>query len=223
MMRVLVITFFLISLVSASGVASQNALAKDSLGFALKIGDCNWTESVPPRGSGWVKIRFKKHEQIQRSYCLPTRYREVVLTRSKSGSDFWAKADSLTESSLIGRWHVKFTLLGGSEKNLVIAVREKGVAAFELLDTGPDDKPVPTPQPATWSKTLDNVSISGEVELPLGTCCRETGTLIFKAKLLSNKSFPGKLVFVTNVDEEESPYKFRSTIGTFIATRLPND
>ena len=128
---------------------------------------------------------------------------------------------SPAEISFVGRWHVKFTLVGGTEKNLVLTAREKGDGSFELLDTGPDDKPVPGPLPATWSsKKLDFVSVSGEVELPIGTCCRETGTLILKGKLLSQNSYSGKLIFVTNTDEEESPYKFRSTVGTFTATRL---
>lgn len=131
--------------------------------------------------------------------------------------------DSLKETSLVGRWRVKFILVGGSEKNLVLALQEKGMGSFALLDTGPDNKSVPTPLPATWSKTLDNVSISGDVELPIGTCCRETGTLIFKAKAVSDNSLSGRLIFVTNIDEDESPYKFRSTIGTFSATRLPKE
>jgi len=129
--------------------------------------------------------------------------------------------DSSKETSLIGRWHVKFTLLGGSEKNLILAAHDKG-SSFELLDTGPGDKAVPAPQPAVWSKSQENVSISSEVELPIGTCCRETGTLIFKGKLVANNAFSGKLIFVTNIDEEESPYKYRSTIGTFSAVRLSN-
>ena len=38
-----------------------------------------WTQSVPPRGSGWV------HAQLFwiGAYGVPTRYREVVLTLSK--------------------------------------------------------------------------------------------------------------------------------------------
>jgi hypothetical protein len=127
---------------------------------------------------------------------------------------------SLKETSIVGRWHVKFTLLGGEEKNLDLIAKEHGVGAFELKDTGPDNKPVPTPQPAIWSTTSDTLSISSNVELPIGTCCRENGTLIFKAKVVAGNSFSGKLIFVTNTDEEESPYKFRSTIGTFSATRL---
>ena len=38
--------------------------------------------------AGGSTIRFKKHLRIGSFYFLPTRYREVVLTWSKSGSDF---------------------------------------------------------------------------------------------------------------------------------------
>ncbi|HEY6246959.1 MAG TPA: hypothetical protein VIX17_23605 [Pyrinomonadaceae bacterium] len=131
-----------------------------------------------------------------------------------------APKESLKEPSIIGRWHVKFILIGGEEKNLDLIAKEHGVAVFELKDTGPDNKPVPTPQPGIWSMSDDKLSVSSNVELPIGTCCRENGTLIFKAKNVSSNSFSGKLIFVTNTDEEESPYKFRSTIGTFSATRL---
>jgi hypothetical protein len=123
----------------------------------------------------------------------------------------------------VGRWRIKFTLVGGTEKNLEFESRADGSGSFRLLDTGVDDKPVPTPQPAAWSLTGNNLSISSEVELSLGSCtCRETGTLIFKAKSSSENSMSGKLIFVTNIEEEESPYKFRTTVGTFTATRLPN-
>lgn len=124
-------------------------------------------------------------------------------------------------TNLAGRWRVKFTL-GGLEKNLVLVAGSRGSASFLLLDTGPDDKPVVDPQPAAWSQlTNDRVSFSGEAELPIGTCCREMGTLIFKGKFISSNSISGKLIFVTSVDEEESPYKFRSLVGTFTATRVP--
>ena len=47
-----------------------------------------WIGSVPPRGSGWVTIKVYETLEIERSYFVPTRYREVVLTRSKSRRDF---------------------------------------------------------------------------------------------------------------------------------------
>ena len=126
--------------------------------------------------------------------------------------------------SLNGRWRVKFTPSNGGQKNLVFDSKAGGSGSFLLLDTGPDDKPVPAPLPAVWSQlTNDRVSFSGEVELPIGMCCREKGTLIFKGKFDSTNSISGKLIFVTSVDEEESPYKFRSMVGTFTATRVSRD
>lgn len=71
----------------------------------------------------------------------------------------------------VGRWQVKFNL-AGVEKNLILISQAGGVPSFVLLDTGPDDKPVTGPKPATWSQLTDNrLSFSGEVELPIGTCC----------------------------------------------------
>jgi hypothetical protein len=124
-------------------------------------------------------------------------------------------------TSLLGRWRVKFTFSGAVEKNLVFNSKAKGSGSFLFLDTGPDDKSVPDLLPAVWSQlSHDRVSFSGDAELPIGTCCREVGTLIFKGKFESSTSISGKLIFVTSVDEEESPYKFRSQVGTFSATRV---
>ena len=125
-----------------------------------------------------------------------------------------------TPVNFAGRWQVKFALLSSSEKNLVFTALEGGGGSLQLLDTGPDDKPVPNPKAGAWSLTNQNLSFSGEVELPIGTCCRETGTLIFKSKLTSNNTVSGKLIFVTNIDEDESAYKYHATVGTFTATRL---
>jgi len=57
--------------------------------FASKVRILGWTQSEPPRGSGWVRRRhFRNINKIERVYDVPTRYREVVLTVSKPGSDF---------------------------------------------------------------------------------------------------------------------------------------
>ncbi len=159
-----------------------------------------------------------------RVFIISLSLASVIAVQGFAIHDTYLPAESTAEAmNLVGRWRVKFTLTGGSEKNLIFDSQAKGFGSFLLLDTGPDDKPVAAPQPAAWSQmTSDRVSFSGEVELPMGTCCREKGTLIFKGKLISNNFIAGKLVFVTNVDEEESPYKFHSIVGTFIATRLPN-
>ena len=125
-------------------------------------------------------------------------------------------------ANLNGRWRVKFKL-AGLEKNVVFDAKENGSGSFTLLDTGPDDKEVPNPVPAAWSQlTNDRVSFSGEAELPIGTCCREVGTMIFKGKFSSNNAIAGTVIFVTSVDQEESAFKFRSEVGTFEANRITN-
>ena len=123
-------------------------------------------------------------------------------------------------ASPVGRWEVKFTLLDSAENHLVFTAQENGDGSFQLLDTAPDDKPVKDLKAAAWSLTDGHLSITGEVELPIGSCCRETGTLIFKSKFKSSDSLQGKLIFVTNTDEEESAYKYHSTVGTFTASRV---
>ena len=123
-------------------------------------------------------------------------------------------------AKLNGRWRVKFKM-AGLEKNVIFEAKENGAGAFNLLDTGVDDKPVAEPVPGAWSQlTNDRVSFSGEAELPLGTCCREIGTMMFKGRFTSANAISGTVIFVTSVDQEESAFKFRSEVGTFTATRL---
>jgi len=123
---------------------------------------------------------------------------------------------------LQGRWHVTFKM-DGLEKNVIFEAKDNGTGSFKLLDTALDDKPVAQPVPAAWSQlTNDRVSFSGEAELPLGTCCREVGTMIFKGRFTPQNTISGTLIFVTSVDQEESAFKFRSEVGTFTASRVLN-
>ncbi len=123
-------------------------------------------------------------------------------------------------AKLNGRWRVKFKM-SGLEKNVIFDAKENGAGSFKLLDTGVDDKPVADPVPGVWSQlTNDRVSFSGEAELPIGTCCREIGTMMFKGRFTSANAISGTLIFVTSVDQEESAFKFRSEVGTFEATKL---
>jgi hypothetical protein len=118
---------------------------------------------------------------------------------------------------------VKFTVSGIGEKNLIFVSQAKGAGFFKLIDTGPDDKPVADSVAASWSLTTnDRISISGEVELPLGTCCREMGTLIFKGKFGPGNSISGTAIFIGTTVDEENFSGFRSGVGTFTATRELN-
>jgi hypothetical protein len=121
---------------------------------------------------------------------------------------------------LTGRWRVKYVLTANGEKNLVLDLHNDGSATILLLDTGPDGKASSSAQPALWSETtMNRINFSSEVELPLGTCCRDVGTLMLKGKLDKEDSISGKSVFVTSTIDEESPTGFRSMVGTFTATR----
>ncbi|PWT92760.1 MAG: hypothetical protein C5B55_05700 [Blastocatellia bacterium] len=125
-----------------------------------------------------------------------------------------------TEMDMTGRWQVQFTFAGRSDMHLIFDAHTKGSATFLLLDSAPDSKPETSPRAATWLQTTnDRVGFSGEVELPIGTCCREVGTLVFKGKFDSNNSVSGKVIFIGSATDEENPIGFRSMIGTFAATR----
>jgi len=125
------------------------------------------------------------------------------------------------QKALPGRWQVKFTFAGRTEMNLIFESQTKGSGTFLLLDTAPDSKPEASPRSATWTETTnDRVSFSGEVELPIGTCCRETGSLIFKGKFGKDDSLTGKVIFIGSTEEEENGLGFRAMVGTFTASRI---
>jgi len=135
-----------------------------------------------------------------------------------------APAQPVPPPSVVGKWQVKFHLSDGveAENNLIFDSQPNGLGSFLLVNARTGEKSETVAQPAVWAETTNQrVSFSGHLELQLGTCCREVGTLIFKGKFASNNSITGKLIFVTSVEEEESPYKFRSEVGAFTATRVP--
>ncbi len=125
-------------------------------------------------------------------------------------------------TNVAGRWQVKFNFSGVGAKNLVLDAKVKGSGSFLLLDAAPDGKSAAEPQPAAWSQTThDRINFSAEVELPIGTCCRDVGTLMLKGKFTSSNTISGKAVFVTSTVDEENYIGFRSMLGTFTAIRIP--
>lgn len=128
-------------------------------------------------------------------------------------------AQQTQTGNVAGRWRVKFTLSGVGENNLIFESRAGGSGSFIL---GNDDKSAPLP--ATWSLTTnDRINFSGEVELQLSACCRDTGTLIFKGKLKPDNSISGKAIFIATTENEENFNGYTSTVGTFTATRVTDD
>jgi hypothetical protein len=126
----------------------------------------------------------------------------------------------ISAPSIVGQWEVQFTL-HGVDGSVLVTVGSNGRGWFRFPNTKEMLQPAGQILPAVWSSLPDRrVSFSGEAELPLGTCCRERGTLLLKGRFSSPNTISGKLVFVTSVDEDESPYKLRSEIGVFSATRI---
>lgn len=122
-------------------------------------------------------------------------------------------------SSFAGKWRVTFSFSGQPAKHLIFTSQPEGSGSFDLTDTGPDNEPGPR-VPAVWSSgSNDRLSFSGDAEMALGTCCREVGTLVFKGRFTSSDTISGGLIFVTGIEEEESPTRFRSLVGKFTATR----
>ena len=145
----------------------------------------------------------------------------VIAAQGIAFEPLW-QTPSAQSSSLVGRWRVKFMLSGIGEKNLIFEARDQGSGSFLLLDSGPDNKLEAAP--AVWSQTTNNrVGFSGEVELPFGTCCREIGTLILKGKFDSGNSIKGRAIFIGSTVDEENFTGYRSTLGTFTATRILKD
>jgi hypothetical protein len=124
--------------------------------------------------------------------------------------------------SLIGRWRVEFALTSGEKKHLFIEAKAKGNGTLLGVDTAEGNKQAPEALPAVWSETAnERVTFSGDIELPLGTCCRELGTLILKGAFVTDTSLKGRAIFITNTTDDENFVGYRSDIGTFTATREP--
>ena len=124
--------------------------------------------------------------------------------------------------SLTGRWRVEFSLTSGEKKHLLFEAKAKGDGTLFGLDTAEGNKQSTESLPAVWSETNnERLTFSGDIELPLGTCCREVGTLIFKGAFVTDNSLKGRAIFITNTTDEENFVGYRSDIGSFTATREP--
>lgn len=144
----------------------------------------------------------------------------ILLSTGLSLGHGNASAAFLQTQKITGRWRVKYILTGNGEKNLILDLHNDGTATITLLDSGPDDKTPSAPQPAVWSQTSqDRINFSSEVELPIGTCCRDVGTLMLKGKLDKENSISGRSVFVTSTIDDENAIGFRSMVGTFTGVR----
>jgi|SRR5262245_29263921 len=133
------------------------------------------------------------------------------------------RADEATNfRSPIGTiYDVRFTLSLHGQKSLRFVANPNNRGTFRLRGRTSWDPPNIT-TPAVWDRiTLTLMTFSGEVQFPIGNCCRETGTLIFKGEVDSNGIIVGKTIFVTNTPDTGSPTGFVIRTGEFTATPLP--
>lgn len=129
-------------------------------------------------------------------------------------------AFSQTSPVPVAAWDVTFSLSGNVSRRLTFISLSNGTGTFRLV--GPrTTTPVPPTVPAVWARpTPGFMSFSGEVQLPIGNCCRETGTLMFKGiQNTANGTITGRAIFASDL----TPTTTNGGIyfGTFVATPLP--
>ena len=132
-----------------------------------------------------------------------------------------AQAETASRSPVITGYAVSFTLSGLGQRQLTFLATpdNRGTFRFQGRTTW---EPQSVTRPAVWDRiTPTLISFAGEAEFPLGNCCRETGTLIFKGSIALNGVITGHVVFVTNTPEPTNPTGFVTRAGEFTATPLP--
>jgi hypothetical protein len=125
----------------------------------------------------------------------------------------------------VSGWSVSYTLIGPTTANtsrqLLFISFSNGTGTFRMI--GP--RTATTTQtvfPAVYDwVTTDFISFSSEVELPIGNCCRETGTLIFKGERSNTGQISGPVLFIVNAPEAAGPLPYIIRTGSFVATPLP--
>ena len=133
------------------------------------------------------------------------------------------KADEAADSQspIVSGYDVSFTLCDYRQQKLIFLATADNRGTFQLLRRT-TWKPPSVTTPAVWDRiTPTLMSFSGEMQFPIGNCCRETGTLIFKGQINSNGVITGRVVFVTNTPDPTNPTGFVTKAGEFTAMPLP--
>ena len=125
----------------------------------------------------------------------------------------------------VAGWSVSYTLPGPTTSNtsrqLIFISLTNGTGTFRMI--GPrTTTTTQTVFPAVYDwVTPDYISFTSEVELPIGNCCREAGTLIFKGTRSDTGVITGPVIFVVSLPMAASPQPYVIRTGSFTATPLP--
>ena len=121
----------------------------------------------------------------------------------------------------VGGWDVTYYLSSNVSKHLLIMQFSDGTALFYISGPRTTVQPLPSYH-AVWSKpTPDSLSFSSEVQLPVGSFFRETGTLILKGDLPGAGAMTGRAMFVGDTPDPANPTGFMIKTGTFTAFSVP--
>ena len=125
----------------------------------------------------------------------------------------------------VAGWNVSYALVSTTPvitpRQILFMSFSNGTGTFRIV--GPrTTTTTQTTFPAVYDwVTPDFISFSSEVELPVGNCCRETGTLIFKGNRSNTGEISGSVLFVVNMPGTAAPNPYVIRTGTFIATPIP--
>ena len=125
----------------------------------------------------------------------------------------------------IGGWSVSYILAGPTtsttSRQLIFISLSNGTGTFRMI--GPrTSTTTQTVFPAVYDwVTPGYISFTSEVELPIGNCCREAGTLIFKGNASNTGVISGPVIFVISMPMATTPQPYVIRTGTFVATPLP--
>ena len=125
----------------------------------------------------------------------------------------------------VAGWSVSYILPGPTTANtsrqLIFISLSNGTGTFRMI--GPrTTTTTQTVFPAVYDwVTPDYISFTSEVELPIGNCCREAGTLIFKGTRSDTGVITGPVIFVVSLPMAASPQPYVIRTGSFTATPLP--
>ena len=125
----------------------------------------------------------------------------------------------------VAGWSVSYTLPGPTTSNtsrqLLFMSFSNGTGTFRMI--GPRTTTAPqTVFPAVYDwVTPSYISFSSEIQLPIGNCCREAGTLIFKGNASNTGVITGPVIFVVSMPLATSPQPYVIRTGAFVATPIP--
>jgi hypothetical protein len=125
----------------------------------------------------------------------------------------------------VAGWNVSYTLISPTSTNtsrqLLFMSYSNGTGTFRIIGL----RTTTTTQtifPAVYDwVTPDFISFTSEVELPLGNCCREAGTLIFKGNRSNTGVISGPVIFVVSMPIATTPLPYVIRTGNFVATPIP--